>query len=157
MFDERVVFFDLDTLILGNIDPLLEYDGEMAGLTDFYNPSWWATGVMAFNGRDYKHITDEWKIEKDTYTAKIGLGDMEYIGNLDQGRYKRKLKFLQDLFPGMFASLKADCHPRPPEGTEVVCFHGQPRPHNAGYWGNGEYLWAQLMWETSYKENKHAA
>jgi uncharacterized Rossmann fold enzyme len=39
--------------------------------------------------------------------------------------------YLQDLFPGAFRSFKLECQPMFPKGTKVVCFHGEPRPHNA--------------------------
>lgn len=128
---ERIVFFDLDTLILDNIDELLDYQGEMAGLSDFYEPRRWATGVMLFEAGKYTFIWDEWSVEKN---HNLALGDMEFINSLDQGRLIKKFKFLQSLFPNRFASYKADCHPYPPEWSTVLCFHGVPRPHEAVNW-----------------------
>lgn len=128
---ERMVFFDLDTLILKNIDELLEYQGEMAGLRDFYVSTRWATGVVLWESGKYSHIWDEWNAERKT---DLELGDMEFINNLDQGRFVKHLPRLQDLFHYKFHSYKADCHPLPPMMTSVLCFHGKPRPHEVGGW-----------------------
>ena len=39
---------------------------------------------------------------------------------------------LQDRYDGI-VSYKADkCDKAPPEGARIVCFHGQPKPHNCG-------------------------
>ena len=130
---DRIVFFDLDTLIIDNIDELLEYKGEFAALDDFYVPGRFATGVMLFEAGKHSEIWDEWYSTKKTDYA---LGDMEFINNLNQGRYTNRLPRLQKLFKGKFCSYKEHCRPYPPDGTSVVCFHGLPRPHEVNGWAN---------------------
>lgn len=125
---ERVVFMDLDTLIIGELDPLADYSGKFATLKDFYYPNQLGPAIIAWEASDLSHsIYEEWKASG--YTTQ-GHGDLWWLNNLDQGRFAKRIDKLQDLFPGMFVSFKSHCHPYPPKSAKVVCFHGQPRPHN---------------------------
>lgn len=135
---ERMIFFDLDTLIIGSLVPLLGYKGEMAILRDFYQPRRGAPGVILWESGTHTDIWDEWESQG---RPENPMGDLGWIENLDQGRYTKRLGRLQDLFPKMFVSYKADCRPYPPEGAAVVCFHGEPRPHNCAQ------PWVELIWK----------
>src|SRR6266571_816906 len=53
---ERYVYFDLDTLIVGNIDALLAYQGHMAILRDFLRPTGCQSAVMSLAAGVYEHI-----------------------------------------------------------------------------------------------------
>ena len=43
------MFFDLDTIVTGNIDDILEYDcpKDLTGLRNFYNPDRFAGGLLS--------------------------------------------------------------------------------------------------------------
>jgi len=126
---ERVIFMDLDTVIVGELDNIAGYAGQFATLKDFYYPQQVGPAVMAWEAGAYtSSIWEEW----DAYGKPTeGHGDLWWINNLDQGRFAKRCDKLQDLYPGVFVSYKADCKPYPPKSAKVVCFHGQPRPHNA--------------------------
>lgn len=131
---ERVLYFDLDTVITGPLDRLLEYSGEFAMLRDPFKADWWNSGIMAWRGGIYSHIWSDW----------IAAGMPEIEGG-DQIWIKQCLKttdFLQDLYPERFKSFKLDCFDgKPPRKTMVVYFHGEPKPHNCGA------EWVEMIWK----------
>lgn len=121
--DDKVVFIDLDTVIVGGLDEILKYDGGFAILRDFYNPTHYQSSLMIWKP---SAVTEEiW----NTWEAKGKPQDDERgdqwwiegsIANVD---------FLQDKFPGFFVSYKVHCMIDFPRHSRVVCFHGMPRPH----------------------------
>lgn len=146
---ERLIFLDLDTLVIGELDGLADYRGQFACLRDFYQPDRLGPAIMAWEASDLTaSIYDEWATLDHPTT---GHGDLWWLNQLDQGRFAHRCDKLQDLYPGMFVSYKAGCLPYPPKGAKVVCFHGQPRPHNhpqewvADVWKIGGASAAELL------------
>ena len=134
----RMVFMDLDTLITGPLEGIFAYRGKFATLNDFYYPERVGPAVMLWEAGNYAAtIWDEW-VSKGK--PRHPMGDLWWIGQLDHGRFANRADKLQKLFPGAFASFKANCNPYPPKGSKVVCFHGRPRPHEA------EEPWVQMVW-----------
>lgn len=120
--DNRVIYFDLDTLIVDDISPLAEYDGDFAALRDFYNPQIQASGVLAWDGSDPPPIYQR-AVHGDPWLRK--RSDLWWNEFCDPD-------ILQDIFPGLIGSYKAHELDEGPDGFGVVCFHGQPRQHNFG-------------------------
>lgn len=117
----RVLYFDLDTVIRGSFAPLTAYRGPFAMLTDFYKPSRPASGVMAWKAGVGDGIYHRFVQEKDEIMARYrGLGDQGWISEV-MGPVDR----IQDFFPGV-RSYKVDGLEEP---TSVLCFHGEPKPH----------------------------
>lgn len=136
---ERLIFMDLDTLVIGELDALAEYSGPFATLRDFYYPQQIGPAVIAWEVSDFTDsIYAEWSAAGHPTT---GHGDLWWLNQLDQGRFVKTCDKLQDLYPNMFVSFKAGCNPYPPKGAKVVCFHGQPRPHNCGQ------QWVDDVWK----------
>lgn len=129
---ERVIFMDLDTLVIGRLDDLVRYDGQFATLDDFYYPERIGPAVMAWKVGDYSaRIWGEWEAQGQ---PRNELGDLWWLNNLDEGRFAENADRLQKLYPGSFVSYKKHCRPLPPKGARVVCFHGRPRPHEVQGW-----------------------
>lgn len=124
--ESRVLFLDLDTLITGNIDELLNYDGDFCILRDFYRPKGYGSGVMIWNG-DHSYIWNNWELAGNPKTEG---GDQEWIET------QLKADLLQDKFRNSIVSYKVHCINGIPDGANIICFHGQPKPHNAGGWVN---------------------
>ncbi len=124
---DRVLFFDLDTLIVGELDRIAEYDGEFGILRDFYQPETFGSGVMAWRAGFGSHIIDAYR--QAGCPREFHGGDQTFIQTVQP-----KADRLQDLFPGAFVSYKIDCNPHPPKGARVVCFHGKPKPHELDGW-----------------------
>lgn len=126
---ERVIFFDLDTLILGDLDALLAYKGSLGTLRDFWRPEGLGPAVIAWEAGKHTDIWTRYAGEQLT------RGDQEWLE-----RYW-KPDLLQDLMPGFFASYKTHCNPYPPKEASVICFHGHPRPHEC------TQKWVQESWK----------
>ncbi len=131
---QHVVFFDLDTLIIGDIDVLLKYRGDFATLQDFWRPEGLGPAVMLWEAGKYDWI---WEKYERACRPQLTRGDQEWLEGLNfwQG------EILQDLFPDMFCSYKTHCNPYPPKDCAVVCFHGLPRPHES------PQQWVQDTWK----------
>lgn len=121
--NDRIIFLDLDTIIVGGLDSLISYRGEFATLRDFWRPQGLGPAVIAWrNGGRANAIWDSF--ERLGYPQENNRGDQAYIENLDMHP-----DILQDLYPKEFSSYKSSCQLGIPKGTKVVCFHGLPRPH----------------------------
>lgn len=110
------LYFDLDTVITGNLDYLAEYAD-----TEFAAPANWGqsghggiqSSVMAWNGQ-WKEPFNCFDYEKD---HKRLWGDQEFLTELRGDNYVK--------IPGVF-SYKYHCRNGLPEDARVVCFHGKP-------------------------------
>lgn len=135
LFDDgdRILYFDLDTVIVGDLDAISQYDGEFAILQDFYRPKGWQSSVMGWRAGFGSYIWESWL---EAGRPEIEGGDQAWIE-----KCQRPLGQLwQHLYPGLFCSYKADCTPFPPDNASVVVFHGEPRPDNCGR------PWVEAMW-----------
>ena len=130
---ERVVFFDLDTLIIGDVDNLLSYRGDFAVLRDFWRPHGYGPAVMLWKAGKADWI---WKKYNRNGRPHLTRGDQELLEIV-----LKNPVILQDEFPDLFVSYKTHCHPYPPQGASVICFHGEPRPHEC------TQKWVQDAWK----------
>ncbi|HEU0118112.1 MAG TPA: 6-hydroxymethylpterin diphosphokinase MptE-like protein, partial [Alphaproteobacteria bacterium] len=135
LFDEgeRIVFLDLDTAITGNIGDIASYKGEFATLRDFYRPRGLQSSIMLWRSGFGNHI---WDMFLTANKPDIEGGDQAWIE-----RVNPNADILQDLFPGAFASFKERGQIEPPPGTKIVCFHGDPRPHQV------KDNWVERVWK----------
>lgn len=117
-----VLYFDLDTMIFGDITPLLEL-GRDCLLGDFYKPKL-ESGVMYLTGTTRQRI---WK----RFTADPE-GAMK--------RCRMDGRFFAECLPGAedIRKLVSGIHSYKVHGkrddTRVLCFHGKPRPHETELW-----------------------
>jgi hypothetical protein len=144
LFSGRVMFLDLDTLILGNIDHVASYDGHFATLHDFWRGErGLGPAVMLFDPKWAGSLYEEWAGQG---FPTLG-SDQIWLENRDQGRFMKMVDILQSMHPGEFVSYKEHCTSGkrswrgnladqlpPPDGARVVCFHGRPRVHEVGGW-----------------------
>lgn len=118
---ERIVYLDLDTVIIGALDDIIKYDGEFAILRDFYRPGGYQSSVMAWQSGFGKSI---WKnYVEENYPDVVG-GDQIWIENC-----VRNAGLWQELYPNDFVSYKVHCQQSFPRSAKVIVFHGNPRPH----------------------------
>ena len=125
---ERVLYFDLDTVITGALDAIAAFDGRFAILRDAYRPTGLQSSVMAWEAGALTPLWEQWdKVGR----PQLPGGDQQWIEeNLSRGL----IQTWQALYPGQFRSYKVECRNSVPKGTSVVFFHGFPRPHEAGGW-----------------------
>jgi hypothetical protein len=127
----RVLYFDLDTVIVGDISALARCDSDFAALRDFYRPRGVGSGVMAWQAGAVDDFWTRWNEEdRPTFSG----GDQAWIEIMMHRKWGHHIlphRVLQHVCPGMFASYKADCFDGPGD-ARIICFHGQPKPHNCG-------------------------
>lgn len=128
---ERIIFLDLDTVIVSDIDDIVQYRGDFATLRDFYDPTRFGPAIMAWRAN---HLTEIWdSYEKSGCPVDLPLGDLSWINKtFTEMQYTPDI--LQDLYPGKICSFKKDAKFTVPSKASIVCFHGEPRPHEAGGW-----------------------
>ncbi len=139
-FTGPTIYFDLDTIITGDITPIAEFVDKspvsvFAMLNDVGRYTRPASGVMAWNG-DFSWLTRAFDpavhipYYSDAARGSAGgpWGDGGYIAeSLD-----RKPEILQEHFPGMIVSYKWQS-PEERKDASIVCYHGPPRPPETGW------------------------
>jgi hypothetical protein len=120
---ERIIFFDLDTVITGSIDKLAAFDGGFAILRDVYRATGLQSSVMSWRAGEQCGIWNTF--ERAGFSQIDPGGDQTWI---EQHCLKTSTVRLQDVFPDMFVSYKVSGGVLPDKAS-VVVFHGHPRPH----------------------------
>lgn len=129
-----LLFFDLDTVIVGSLTPLLSV-GRTTFLRDVYRGGQaLQSSVMYLSAEDRRRVWDLWSVNPAAWMAK-------HWRDGDQGFFETAIGDTvarwQDVLPGVLVSYKADLGgwgrdripaKIPPPNTSVVFFHGRPRP-----------------------------
>jgi hypothetical protein len=125
----RVVYLDLDTLIVGNIDWLLEYDGMFMGIEDLgavneHQPELKGrlqSGVMSWDYRLNSHL---WNRFASSGESQRYRGDGEYLNHIIP-KYQRD--FIQKKYKGKLKSYKYQVYSEGiTDDLSIICFHGRP-------------------------------
>ena len=124
---DRIVFLDLDTVIVSGLDEIVKYKGDFAILRDFYRPDGLQSSVMMW--RPCKKLDFVWRLFEHEKFPDIDGGDQAYME-----LYVKDPDILQDLYPNCFVSYKVHAQTHIPQNAKVVVFHGNPRPHAAHGW-----------------------
>ncbi len=132
LFDEgdRVLYFDLDTVITGRLDELAalrrsdvpSFDDGFAILRDAYRPAGLQSSIMAWRANGNAGII--WRTWERAGFPEVDGGDQAWIERVPY----LEADILQDKFPGLFVSYKVSGGAIPDKAS-VVFFHGEPRPH----------------------------
>jgi hypothetical protein len=120
---ERIVFLDLDTVIVDNADFLFQYDGPFCILRDFYRKDGYGSAVMSIASGFGSEISRTFLADSKDAMRQVH-GDQNWIE-----RNVKDADIWQEQFPGKVVSYKAHCNGKFPNGAAIVCFHGLPRPH----------------------------
>lgn len=140
--NDHVLYFDLDTLIVDNIDDIGSYRGTFAILRDFYRPNGYGSGVMSWQPSKCYKIWDKWD---ELGRFELMNGDQHWIEMVWPGA-----DILQDLFPRRLVSYKVHCENHYPEDASVINFHGTPKPHECDDW-------VRDFWAVKTQETRHAS
>ena len=114
------VYFDLDTLIVDNLDWMVDAPKQFSMIKDF-RETYHNSGVMAWTGDKYRHIADTFKPKEVPYYHARWPGDGGWIRE-----QMPDSATLQKRFPDKIISWKISGWSAP--GASVLCFYGTPRP-----------------------------
>lgn len=124
-------YMDLDTTVVGCLDPLLQPKDGFYALLDFdqkHRRGKLASGVMRWRG-DYSFLTTRFAMRPDDFIARYRTaerwGDQGYIGDMLVDIEGMDWGALQEERPGAIESYKLGQQTRE---TVLVCHHGKPRP-----------------------------
>lgn len=124
---DRIVYFDLDTAIVGSLDDIIKYNSEFAILKDFYRPGGLQSSMMMWCAGS--KAVRFWDKFNSWGRVEIEGGDQAMIEDILDGDQLFQEDLLQDLYPQCFVSYKVHSRSMFPSGAKVVVFHGLPRPH----------------------------
>lgn len=130
-FEGRCLYLDLDSLVTGSLDELVESKG-IIHLRDWgWAKNDYGTGVMAFDGGEHGDI---WR-EYSPIVPSIYRGDQDFVTAL--GGWEALPA------PPVLCSYRYHCKGGVPEGCAVVSFHGEKdKPHLMP-----ENHWTRRYWQ----------
>jgi len=119
-----LLYFDLDTTIVGNLTDIVLVR-ELTMLSDFFRPERQASGMMLLPVEMRREVWVQW-LAADQSLIRTLRGDQDFLARVFQNKPHR----WQDLLPGQVISYKVHVQRQRqvPEGARVICFHGRPRP-----------------------------
>lgn len=129
----RILFFDLDTVIIGDLTPLAEWKGRFGICENFTRlaghsryPCRYGSCVMAMSETYGAEVYEKFKRSPDAMMASCRYGDQEAIERLENNA-----SLLQrEMPPGFFIGYRDLCNEEP--DASVVIFAGNNKPHNCG-------------------------
>lgn len=116
-FDGDLMYFDLDTVVFDV--PKVD---KTTVLRDFYYPETMGSGLMYIAQADKARVFEDFMRQPSLHMRRHSVGGdqaflQQHIGDCQKWQDVAKV-----------VSFKVHCQSGVPEGTQVVCFHGQPRP-----------------------------
>jgi hypothetical protein len=129
---KQIMFFDLDTVLVNNIDEFMNYRGRFATLNPFNpknNDVSTPGGVMSFQQEYSKYLWEAISESPNLWAAQSQSGKERIVMSMLEP--KVKWDRWQYLFPGKLVSFKKHVQKSPtyPSGASIIAFHGHPRPH----------------------------
>lgn len=123
LFEGRVLYLDLDSVVVGSLDELAETKG-IIQLRDWgWDRDCYGSGVMVWDAGEHAEI---YKRFRDDVPHRFE-GDQDWITSL--GGW--------DALPAVWCrSYRYHCRKSPPADCRVVAFHGHPKMHELlpGHW-----------------------
>jgi hypothetical protein len=158
---QRVLYFDLDTIIVDNIDSFFELPKE----DEFYIINDWNSwgdrvgqaSCYSFTVGTLGYIKEYFEKHSQEIYEKFFTASQEYLSSKVIEKYG-KLNFWPDSWAKSF---RFHCLPNPlmpfsrrfitakiPKGAKIICFHGRPKLDNAiaGIW-HEEFLWKKFLYK----------
>ena len=140
----KILYFDLDTVIAGNINDFANYeaDGHIVGIKPFrpvnQNKGWLPGGVLAFTAGQWEFLFHKVASNPSKWAMRTNGGKERFVYSLVlENEMKR---YWQDVLPGQLVSYKRHCRKKEvdekgnlisiiPKNSRIIAFHGSPRPH----------------------------
>lgn len=125
----KIVYMDLDTTVIGNLTPLLEFE-RLATMRDVYRPRGLQSSVMVIPEEHRPPVWRRWYADPERYMREHSVGgDQIFL----EGSWLSLAARIQDWLPGLLVSYKADDVARSgPRDASLIVHHGKPRPWEVG-------------------------
>lgn len=133
----RVLYFDLDTVIVDNIDEYFEFKGTFAILQDLYrvekkvDETAFGSAIMAWENGSWAYKIWEQFASQMAANSQHAGGDQRYLMKTIQlPDVTFWQKFLKRTKVGSYKIHIRDKEPKGqlPANRSIICFHGKPRP-----------------------------
>lgn len=138
LFPGRVLYLDLDSLIVGDLSELAAYNGLRAVLSDFNQPAMIGTGMMMWWADAMEDVFRHFIVDPGKVMAAYPRRSDHFTTQAMRTPADR----IQSLYPGQVVSSKRHCRQGPPAGARVICMHGRPRLTDLA-----PDHWMRLTWE----------
>lgn len=131
--EDQIFFFDLDTVIVGNMNEIFSYTGNFIIVRDFYRKDGFQSCFMSWRPHAVNHM---WKNITREYKSRVGDQGWpeEQYPNADlwQEQYPEKVISykVHILNNGKQPNTNFTKHGGTLETASVVCFHGRPLPQD---------------------------
>ena len=128
----RCLYIDLDTLVTGNIDGFLGYQGQACITRDFYHgvPS---QSVLNFAPGSMRHLWDSFIANPSRWMRDGDRCIAPHFGDqvlMTKAHRPRPIEFWQDVLPGQLVSYKVHCRDGLPTDARLICMHGKPKQND---------------------------
>ena len=145
-FQGRLLYFDLDVVIMGNLDWMLELDTEYFwAIRDFrhhFRGAWWSvnSSIMIWDTGRLAYVWQDFCTHNIQAITRQHAGDQDYLNRVIDDKVRRYLdsnkvrSWRWEIKDGGM-DFKRRTYRRPdagsivPPDTAVMVFHGQPKPH----------------------------
>jgi hypothetical protein len=121
MFEGRVLYLDLDSVIVGPLDRLAESKGILHLGRWGWTKNDYGSGVMVWDAGEHEEV---WARAPADVEQRF-RGDQDWMTHL--GGWPA-------LPDGLCVSYRYHAKAGPPKSASVCCFHGTPKPHELGGW-----------------------
>jgi hypothetical protein len=137
LLDETVLFLDLDVVVMGPLEPLLDHPGAFPMIRDWYHRSRVVgnSSVYRFRPVERHDLFEAFCRDPDSIVARI-RNEQEFLSEYLTGR--GELSFWPKAWCQSFRvsclapwPLRAWQTPRAPADCRVLVFHGEPKPPEA--------------------------
>ena len=129
--NDQIFYFDLDTVIVGNLDEIFEYSGNFMILRDFYRRNGYGSGLMSWRPDAVDHMAKNYRGQRCPHGDQ-GWCEQQYKNaDIWQEKYPEKVISYK-------VHIKGNGRVRPGwtqhggslNTASIVCFHGRPWPHD---------------------------
>ena len=139
---ERILYSDLDAIVIGDLRDLNCYAGKFAALRDPFDENGMNSALMSWEAGTLDHLWTRWDAAgRPQFDPR---GDQNWISQM----CGVQPDYWHELLPGQVVSFKKDCWRagRIPDGARVIFFHGHPRPSEC----RADYI--MKLWNRPLKE-----
>lgn len=134
----RVLCFDLDVIVIGDLTDIASYRGDFATCESIGEPGQCGGTLIGFQAGECLELWEELAVFQEEIEDMYRGSERKYY----RGRIQSP-DYWQRLYPGQVMNYRKDCRKGIPEGTRLVFFTGQPKPHQV------QSGWVRDWWETS--------